>query len=267
MTYVQHTLVPQQQVVMTTNVFLAYIKMRRDILGSDFDDRLTAILILLGTREVRSRMGLAMEPMTMTRLKELIAKQLNVTDRTAADDIRKLLQQNLVSETPLEGDRRVKVMTLTDIGIALYEQFGRESAKIILEASKSFSEYMPSGSDSSSPPKSIFYRDFARNMRQTSLGLAVAIGLIAGIFGSASPAKADIDKFFDEGLKDVLVENYAAETPLKAEYFITSMDISGNNFQKTNGIFDVKPSTYIDTTFIDYQSVKSAAMDQLNSIK
>lgn len=122
------------QIITATSTFAAAAaRIRNETLDDDFPDRLAHAVMLLGTRSLLARYGQDAEPMTVTRFKELIIKEFQVTEKSVDNDLTYLKAENIIElKSGVLEDGRTKVVALTEVGEILYRLIGQRTANLIL---------------------------------------------------------------------------------------------------------------------------------------
>lgn len=130
-TFVAYT---DAQIITATSTFAAAAaRIRNETLDDDFPDRLAHAVMLLGTRSLLARYGQDAEAMTVTRFKELIIKEFQVTEKSVDNDLKYLKGENIIElQSGVLEDGRTKVVTLTEVGEILYRLIGQRTANLIL---------------------------------------------------------------------------------------------------------------------------------------
>lgn len=117
----------------TSTFFRAATYIFNQTLDDDLSERLSHAIMLLGSRDCFVRSGLHLDPMTVTRFKELIRKEFKVTEKCVDNDLTRLKDENIVEvRAGVLADGRTKIVALTEFGEILYRLIGTRMANLIL---------------------------------------------------------------------------------------------------------------------------------------
>lgn len=123
----------EQIITATSTMAAAAARIRNETLDDDFADRTAHAVMLLGSRGIMARYGYNAEPMTVTRFKELIQKEFQVTEKSVDNDLAYLKQENIIElKSGVLDDGRTKIVVLSEVGEILYRLIGERTANLIL---------------------------------------------------------------------------------------------------------------------------------------
>ena len=149
-----------QMITATSSLQRAVAALREFIMDSDITDAQLHVITLIGSRDLLIENGNRLDPMIVSRLRDLLEDEFGITD-TAAENVIKSLETELglIEKRPMEGHGVKKTIHLTEAGMALYKMSAQYSADLILTAAKLIQRDGPVPADPQSGLRG-FFKDY-----------------------------------------------------------------------------------------------------------